>query len=81
MSRSIFKLSFFLALAGLAAARPATTFASSTAFDEAPARVVSYADLDLRSNTGVATLYSRIRSAARSGPSTSDWYRASMHRH
>jgi UrcA family protein len=65
MSRLNLKLSFLCALAGLAA-NPPSTFAASVGFAESPAaRVVSYGDLDLRSNAGAATLYSRIRSAAR----------------
>jgi UrcA family protein len=66
MSRLNFlKLSFMCALAGVAA-NPPRTLAASVSLDEPPpARVVSYGDLDLRSNAGVATLYSRIRSAAR----------------
>jgi UrcA family protein len=67
MSRLNLKLSFFLALAGLAglAASPAKTFAGALSFDEAPARVVNFRDLDLSQKSGVVTLYSRIRSAAR----------------
>ena len=65
MSRLNLKLSFLCALAGLAAHSP-NTFAASVGFDEPPAaRVVGYGDLDLKSNAGAATLYSRIRSAAR----------------
>ena len=65
MSRLNLKLSFLCALAGLAA-NPPSTFAASVGFEEPlAARVVSYGDLDLSSNAGAATLYSRIRSAAR----------------
>jgi UrcA family protein len=35
------------------------------ALDEPPTRVVEFGDLDLNRDDGVATLYSRIRSAAR----------------
>ena len=64
MSRLKLKLSFLFALAGLAVS-PANTFAGSFGFDEPPARVVSFHDLDLNQKAGVASLYSRIRSAAR----------------
>jgi UrcA family protein len=63
MSRLKLKLSFLFALAGLAVS-PANTFAGSFGFDEPPARVVKFRDLDLSQKAGVATLYSRIRSAA-----------------
>ena len=64
MSRSILKLSFFMALAGLAAS-PANTFAASLSLDPPATRVVNFRDLDLSQKSGVVTLYSRIRSAAR----------------
>jgi UrcA family protein len=64
MSSLSLKLSFFLALAGLAAS-PAKTFAGPSGFDEPSTRVVNIRDLDLSRKSGVITLYSRIRSAAR----------------
>jgi UrcA family protein len=64
MSRLNLKLSFLFALAGLAVS-PASTFAGSFGLDEPPTRVVKVGDLDLSQKSGVATLYSRIRSAAR----------------
>lgn len=36
-----------------------------SALDETPTRVVGFGDLDLNRDVGVATLYARIRSAAR----------------
>jgi len=62
MSR--FKNSLFILLAAIAAS-PLNAFAESPGIDEPPTRVVRYGDLDLNQQSGVATLYSRISSAAR----------------
>jgi UrcA family protein len=51
-------------LAGLAV-NHVTTFADSLILEQPPTRVVAFGDLDLNQQAGVATLYSRIRSAAR----------------
>jgi UrcA family protein len=47
------------------AASPLNAFAESPGFDQPPARVVRYGDLDLNQKSGVITLYGRIRTAAR----------------
>jgi len=54
-----------LMLLAAIAASPLNAFAESPGFDELPARVVRYGDLDLNQKSGVITLYGRIRSAAR----------------
>src|ERR1700760_2370236 len=54
----------FICLAAVAAS-PLNAFAESSGFDQPPARVVRYGDLDLNQQSGIVTLYSRIRSAAR----------------
>ena len=59
-----------LELLGLAAvvamsASPLGAFAASNSLDEPAFRVVRFGDLDLSRNSGVAALYSRIKSAAR----------------
>jgi UrcA family protein len=64
MLRSNLKLSFLLVLTGLAVS-PVSTFAASRGFEQPPARVVNFGDLDLGQKAGVMTLYSRIKSAAR----------------
>jgi UrcA family protein len=52
-------------LAGILAS-PLSALASTTvALEDQPSRVVKFGDLDLDRESGIATLYSRIRSAAR----------------
>lgn len=65
MSRFAPKILAACALAALFAS-PLSALAMTTAtLDVPPARVVGYSDLDLSRDSGVATLYSRINSAAR----------------
>ena len=60
------KLNFVIscAFAGMIAS-PLTAVAVQAGLDEPAKRVVNFADLDLNRDTGVATLYARIKSAAR----------------
>jgi UrcA family protein len=62
-----FKLKFILscALAGLVGGPISALAAQSSPFDQIESRKVEYSDLDLTRDAGVATLYSRIRTAAR----------------
>jgi UrcA family protein len=65
MSRFTLKILVSCVLAGLFAS-PLSALASMVSkLDEPPSRVVAYGDLDLSRDSGVATLYSRINSAAR----------------
>ncbi|HTB88998.1 MAG TPA: UrcA family protein [Steroidobacteraceae bacterium] len=65
MSRFTPKILVSCALAGVFAS-PFTAFATMISkLDEPVTRVVRYGDLDLSRDSGVATLYSRINSAAR----------------
>lgn len=58
------KYLFFMLLAAVAAS-PLNALADSAGFEQTPTRVVRYGDLDLNQQSGVVSLYSRIRSAAR----------------
>jgi UrcA family protein len=65
MSRFTAKILVSCALVGIFAS-PFSAFATMISkLDEPATRVVRYGDLDLSRDSGVATLYSRINSAAR----------------
>jgi UrcA family protein len=61
------KLKFILScvLAGLLAGPVSALAASSGKLDDLPSRKVTYGDLDLNRDAGVAALFSRIKIAAR----------------
>jgi UrcA family protein len=62
-----FKLKFILAsvVAGLVAGPVSALAASAGLLDDSMSRKVVYSDLDLTRDAGVATLYARIKTAAR----------------
>lgn len=63
----LFKPKFILScvLAGLVAGPVSALAATSGRLDDVPSRKVKYYDLDLSRDAGVATLFSRIKTAAR----------------
>jgi UrcA family protein len=65
MSRFTAKILVSFALAGVFASPLGALASMISKLDEPPSRVVAYGDLDLSRDSGVATLYSRINSAAR----------------
>jgi UrcA family protein len=65
MSRSTLKILVSCALAAVFTAPLNALAASAGDPDDRPSRVVAYRDLDLSRDSGVATLYARINSAAR----------------
>lgn len=65
MSRFTVKFLASCALAGLFASPLGALASTVSTLDEPQSRVVAYGDLDLSRDSGVATLYSRINSAAR----------------
>ena len=65
MSRITFRILISCAMAGLCASPLSALASVSAKTNELPSRVVAYGDLDLSRDSGVATLYSRIFSAAR----------------
>jgi UrcA family protein len=65
MSRPTLKILVSCALAGVLAGPLNVLAASAANIDDRPSRVVAYGDLDLSRDSGVATLYARINSAAR----------------
>jgi UrcA family protein len=64
MSRVKLKVSVLGAMVAVLAS-PLGAFAASSSLEDPAFRVVRFADLDLSRNSGVAALYSRIKSAAR----------------
>jgi UrcA family protein len=65
MSRLTPKILVSFALAGVFASPLSALASMISKLDEPVSRVVRYGDLDLSRDSGVATLYSRINSAAR----------------
>jgi UrcA family protein len=65
MSRLKSKMLISCTLAGILASPLSVLASTEVALDDLPSRVVKFGDLDLNRESGVATLYSRIRSAAR----------------
>jgi UrcA family protein len=70
MSRFTFKILISCSMAGLCASPLSALASMSGKTDQLNSRVVAYGDLDLSRDSGVATLYSRINSAARASSHT-----------
>lgn len=72
MSRFTSKILVSCALTGLFASPLGALASMLDKLEEPPYRVVAYGDLDLSRDSGVATLYTRINSAARAVCEPSD---------